>query len=344
MSGCIIDACAKSCADPCTITALTDRIDALEKALKPPEPQGLAELLDYMVSNAGNLIILFGGGLAIGLVIWWFKSGGAKRLTLKSAELSPTGASFAFEAANVMLDHLQDHVVEAAANAAEASLLRSALRANPTQAAAEVLKNVLLPPDRAAGERDDASLAPGFAAVPKEPEKPFVQTSFADKLPRKTYDPLTILWCLADAEARPFERRVITAMGNQIDIAIGPKAAKARLSGGAAYDLVITDATAPETDDLGGLDLARNLMLGIPGSPDIEPLFRAKVGPATRLAILTSSDSVDRVARELAIYVARLKGSRPAEVVPNYLVTADFGDLRRSVRWAQKQKTEQTEK
>lgn len=307
-----------ACPDPCTLEALAKRVETLEEAVKTP---GLWGWLRYLVDHAGGILLLLVGLLALGLLLLWLVTGGAKalrKLQPKSASVSTTGASISFEAlaqqTNAMMEAVQDHVVREAA----ASNLRA-------------IAGGLL----AAG-------APPAAALMKalRPDDPPAQASFSDKPKPRKYAPLSVLWVLPDPEARSFERQVVSAMGNRIEVLVGADAGRARLVSGAAYDLVVIEDIAPGAfEQPAGLDLALDLLSDVRSAPGVGAPQRIEVGRAMRLALLSPARLAEDREKQLERKFTALGSQRSASLRPHVLFTADFYTLRRSIRWMQKEST-----
>ncbi len=307
-----------ACPDPCTLEALAKRVAELEEAVRHP---GLWGWLRYLVENAAGLLLLLVGLVLLGLLLWWLGTGGAtalRRLHLKSASVSATGASIDFDTlaqqTNAMMEAVQGHVIQEAAI--------SNLRA-------------LADGFMAAGKPADAALLKAL-----NPADPPAQTSFSDKPAARRYAPLSILWVLPDPDSRAFERQVVAAMGNRIEVLVGADAGRARLVSGAAYDLVIIEDTAPGAfDQPAGLELALDLLSDVRSAPGVGAPQRIEVGRAMRLALLTAAPLAGDREAQLERKLTALGGQRSATLRPHVLFTADFYTLRRSIRWMQKEKT-----
>lgn len=315
---------AQCAADVCSLKELTDRVDGLEKLLPPSDFGGWVR---YVIEHAAGIILLLGGFFVLGLLIWWLRAGGARglrRLVPKSASLSPDGASITFETlaeqTNAMMEAMQAHVVQDAALRefrAFADGVRKLGGAAPGKDLADVLRTL---------------------ALPVAPPTPWVQSSFADRPPKPQLRPLSVLWVLPDPEARAFERQVVKAMGNRIELRTGTEAARDRLLSGVPYDLVVVEdaALGPEGQPA-GIELALDLLQGMQTLSGVGVPREVQAGAAMRLALLAADSDVEARQKAVDDTLDALGTQGRAALAPHVLVTGDFYDLRRAVRWLQKE-------
>lgn len=317
---------ARCAALVCSPEELTAKVQALEELIPP---SGFGAWVHYLIEHAAGIILLLGGFFILGLLLWWLLAGGARglrRLVPKSASLSPDGASITFEAlaeqTNAMMEAMQAHVVQDAALRefrAFADGVRKLGGAAPGKDLADALR---------------------MLALPAAPPPPWVQSSFADRPPKPQLRPLSVLWVLPDPEARAFERQVVKAMGNRIELRTGTEAARDRLLSGVPYDLVVVeDAALGPKGQPAGIELALDLLRGMRTLSGVGVPRDVQVGSVMRLALLAADSDVE--ARQKAVDdTLDALGTRGREALaPHVLVTGDFYDLRRAVRWLQKEGT-----
>lgn len=295
----------------CDIAKLAAEVVALRERL---DAMGVGAPLRWLVGHAADLLLLIGVvGLVVALVVWL--SRGAPFLPLKSASLSPTGASFTFEQVamqqiGAFLSSVQDHAVRDAADLRLRGLVRALRDGEGTKAPAGLFALA----DRIEAGLPDAAPPENFATPPPGTMPP----------PK----PLSVLWIAPSEEASRFARMVVAKMGNRVDHVTGGAAALMRIESGTAYDLVVTDATGSTDGTAGGLDVALRLIDGV------GPFH---LGPRLRLAIVAGGDAARRATAQTTAAISRIEPARRKPALDNLLVTDDFYILRGRIAWLQKQ-------